>query len=388
MKIKKFLQNENGYVAVIVALSMTMILGFTAFVVDYGQMANKRRLLQNAADAAALAAAIELPADTGLAINRGRNAALSYAGANGVSDTGTNVTVSHPSTSEVKVEVKQQVPLSFAQVITGKKEAVVKASATAKKTEGSSDFKYAMFSGSGTSIGTTIYWGDNSYVIGDMHSNSNMRVQNTIITGTATAVGINYDEVIITPHAPSVTPPDFAGFLAGKDIVTLTHAEVLSFAPNPWDIGYYSSGGKYVYSFHVDGILDSILSAPQYSGKFVRIDGSLTLNNGSGDLPYGNLIVSKDIVINGTYTGSGDPYPPGMTCLISETGNITFNNKIGKVAGLFYAPAGTVTLNGIETMMYGKIIADKIICNNGIKIDGTYDISPILGGELKIYLSS
>src|SRR4051812_46260729 len=48
---------ERGQVLVIAALMMTALVGFTALVVDVGDAYAQRRLVQNAADAAALAGA-------------------------------------------------------------------------------------------------------------------------------------------------------------------------------------------------------------------------------------------------------------------------------------------------------------------------------------------
>ncbi len=53
-------KNEEGQTVVITALCMTILLGFTAMAVDVGMMFRARRSLQSAADAAAVAAAIEM----------------------------------------------------------------------------------------------------------------------------------------------------------------------------------------------------------------------------------------------------------------------------------------------------------------------------------------
>lgn len=51
--------NESGQVLVVVALSMTVLLGFVAFATDMGLMLRQRRIAQTVADAAAMAAATE-----------------------------------------------------------------------------------------------------------------------------------------------------------------------------------------------------------------------------------------------------------------------------------------------------------------------------------------
>lgn len=52
--------NESGAVLVVVALTLIMLMGFAAFAVDVGNQYAHRRQAQNTADAAALAAAVEL----------------------------------------------------------------------------------------------------------------------------------------------------------------------------------------------------------------------------------------------------------------------------------------------------------------------------------------
>lgn len=54
------LRNQNGVTAVLVAIVLAMLLGFTALAVDVGYMYSTRNELQNVADAAALAGAGEL----------------------------------------------------------------------------------------------------------------------------------------------------------------------------------------------------------------------------------------------------------------------------------------------------------------------------------------
>jgi Flp pilus assembly protein TadG len=56
-------EQEEGQVLVLAALFMTVLLGFAAFVIDFGGMASTKRQLQNAADAAALAGVASLPDD-------------------------------------------------------------------------------------------------------------------------------------------------------------------------------------------------------------------------------------------------------------------------------------------------------------------------------------
>ena len=54
-------QARWGGIAVLAALSMTVVIGFVALAVDVGYMAQTKSQMQGAADGAALAAALEMP---------------------------------------------------------------------------------------------------------------------------------------------------------------------------------------------------------------------------------------------------------------------------------------------------------------------------------------
>ncbi len=69
----KLLNNQSGVTAVLVAIMLTMFLGFTALAVDTGHLFVARNELQNAADAGALAGARELYNSDGSAIQTSSN---------------------------------------------------------------------------------------------------------------------------------------------------------------------------------------------------------------------------------------------------------------------------------------------------------------------------
>lgn len=67
--LKSLIKKEEGQALILVALSLAIFIGVAAIVVDYGYLAWQRRQLQNAADAGALAAAMELPNGTQTTVN-------------------------------------------------------------------------------------------------------------------------------------------------------------------------------------------------------------------------------------------------------------------------------------------------------------------------------
>ena len=119
----KFLRVEKGQALMLVAISMVVLIGFTAFATDVGYLHLQKRNLQNAADAAALAAAWELPGDVS-------NKAKEYAEKNNVD--GEVVATKQNNDTEVKVVITEQFPRFLGRLF-GNTEYNVVSEATAKR---------------------------------------------------------------------------------------------------------------------------------------------------------------------------------------------------------------------------------------------------------------
>lgn len=111
----KIVKNEDGQVLIMVAFLMVVLIGIAALVLDVGNLYLTKSKLQNAADAAALAGARDLPA-----ADAARSTATTYAQNNGVKGAGDIVTVT-PSYDDdpdkIKVVCKRTVQNSFAGVL-------------------------------------------------------------------------------------------------------------------------------------------------------------------------------------------------------------------------------------------------------------------------------
>jgi Flp pilus assembly protein TadG len=112
------LRDDDGAIAVIVALMMTVLLGFVAITVDLGAVYFERQQLQNGADAAALAVACHRGTTTADA-----SLATSMAGAN-AQDGRSAAVVTALSGGQVKVDTStltadgsSSMPLTFAPVL-------------------------------------------------------------------------------------------------------------------------------------------------------------------------------------------------------------------------------------------------------------------------------
>ncbi|MGA2015268.1 MAG: TadG family pilus assembly protein [Solirubrobacteraceae bacterium] len=117
---------DRGVVLVLTALLMVALLGMAALAIDTGSFRQAEYQAQSAADAGALAAAQDLPANSVSAVSDGS----SYASDD---DPGATVSVTTPAddnSNEAEVDVTQTVPTFFGQIF-GLDETKVSASAVA-----------------------------------------------------------------------------------------------------------------------------------------------------------------------------------------------------------------------------------------------------------------
>lgn len=137
MKCSKYWKSEDGSAGPQYVFIVIIILVIAAVVIDYARPAYNARLLQNAADSAAMAAAHELPVKTSdtAAIAEIKNVAIEYAGKNGFTDSSAiRVELSEISNNEyrkVTVTIDQTVSYTLARIL-GETETTVTRSASAQ----------------------------------------------------------------------------------------------------------------------------------------------------------------------------------------------------------------------------------------------------------------
>ncbi|MEG1547262.1 MAG: pilus assembly protein TadG-related protein [Clostridia bacterium] len=87
--LKKLKTEQTGETLIIVALALTALIGIAALVVDIGKAYVRTAELQSAADAAVMAAGLQLPVDANdaIALQQVRASAIEYLGKNGIDDT-------------------------------------------------------------------------------------------------------------------------------------------------------------------------------------------------------------------------------------------------------------------------------------------------------------
>lgn len=196
------LREDKGAVAVIIAILITVLLGFAALVVDVGAMYEERRLDQTVADAAALAGAQELPDNPLAAVDK----AIDYAGLNGraITASAVQITKTYVDNDTIKVDIKSTVNYAFAQAL-GFSSVDISANATA-------------IVGSPTSFGGAklLPWArmDEPFIFGQEYI---LFRSNDPSTGNFQAIQLPY----IDPNTGSVEPSpgmvDYADLVAGEN---------------------------------------------------------------------------------------------------------------------------------------------------------------------------
>lgn len=336
-------KEEKGTIIVLFAFLIVFMIGLVGLSADTGNVYHQRSMMQNAADAAALAGAYKLPSTTSAS-----TAATQYAGLNGITGSDT-LTITYPS-NEIKISITRQVKTFFAQII-GVNSFTVSVHAVAKSIHGGNAFDYALFHGD-TKTALDIN-GGTEVIQGDGHSNCNTIVHGSALTvtgtmesaGTFSGTGPKINIGTIEEHANVIDMPDFSSLIAG-------HA------------GHsYSSNATFNGSMDVSGN--------------IYANGSITFNGGkiSG---LGTAMATGDITV--TNDNSYNNATSDGVCLYSQNGNITINGgKSGNVIyGIIYAPNGSVTFNGTKFTLYGAIIA-KDIRMNGVKVSIYYDSHAVTG---------
>lgn len=105
------LKNQQGTIAVMAALIFPVMLGFSALVIDIGNLYLNKAQLSAAADAAVLAAAQELPKNP----TQAQAVAVNYARTNGQASDNVAITIS-PDNKTISANISRNVSLFFAPI--------------------------------------------------------------------------------------------------------------------------------------------------------------------------------------------------------------------------------------------------------------------------------
>jgi Flp pilus assembly protein TadG len=373
--IKKWFLREHGQSIILVTIALAMLCGVVALVVDVGRVSVTQGQLQNAADAAGLAAARELPSASAAS-----TAAKKYAVYNGVLAANTTVTTPYKSNANrVEVVCKQTVDYTFAKVI-GLNSTQVSARAVAEKSGGGGGaFGYAVFSG-GNNLQLGMY-SSSLNITGSVHSNYSLLITGSsqTITGNAEAVTslscyvssitigglaqgasidiqgstINVPNRLVSPSSV-ISMPDFSAEVKTEATAAGTSTK--------GDKTFYGTNFNVDNSFYVDGKVQ--VAASTFSGQ-------------------GTICATKDINMSGSMLKANSGT---AVCLYSTGGSINLSTSSLNIYGTLYAPNGSVNIYASNINVYGRVVAKSVLItgSNVNIISGSNDLGFLSGGTFAL----
>ena len=370
MGFREIKTDERGSVPVLVALSLTVLFGFTALAVDFGMMAACKQSMQNAADASALAAAADRSLNSGAAI---RNTASSYAAANGFDPEADDTELAvRTAGNTVEVTIRREMEMGFSAVLTGVQTRTVSAAATAEAVSIFGSCPYALFAGqrieeSGVGISIT---GNNIHINGNIHSNSDIDMKHAVLSPGSVATAVRS----VSPASNGWRGNSIALDMPSFALFERAMKNMPGYVMLDGDITIKKGGFQEL----VQGALDEYVARGgdtqtlYNEGLCIHVAGSLTFkgNNSSvyrADFPI-TLVVDDSIDLSGAPLNSSGDSP---LCIMSKNGDITVNGGGATLTGILFAPKGNVTLNGNDAVFVGQIVAQNIRKSGG-KITVTY----------------
>jgi Flp pilus assembly protein TadG len=411
-------KDESGQTLVITAVSLVIVMGFTAFAVDVGLLFRARRQMQIAADAAAMAGATQLfygPASTY------QDVARAAAKRNGVdsSASGNTVNIASPPTDGpnagrvgfVEAQVGELAPTFFAGMVTGGHSMTVSARAVAGTPSASNACIWVMkasasdvlqLQGNSTinAPGCSIYVNSNNSSAVKVTGNSN-NFTGPQFNVVGSYAGHNTSPTGINDGAPPQTPPinnlsdpsscsnDGTATISGSytpaagvtavcftSAVTLNNGAALA--------GALGNGIVYVFQQGVTVATGATVSIGSYSGTPPGVGGQFDPAKTYGavmDLSGGTLNQNSNSIIDsyaptsGTYNAVAIMQPATNTTTPLQ---VQFGSNNEVLDGIIYAPGTQVYLqdNGGGVTATGVITSTMFLKSSSITIPNYSNANP------------
>ena len=319
--LKKFWKHEQGSVMVLTALAMVAMIGMTSLVVDVGSMVNQRSIIQNAADAAALAAVVE-PYD------RQAEVAKAYVLRNTTGVAEEDIIVTQLVNGDVQVDIKKDTKAFFSQILTGSNTNTVGAHAVARFVESFNASEVALWAKQHVTLNNS------ATVVGTVYSDGGDGSV-TMKTGASASAVITSGQLM----------PDYSYLLDSNQnpkLVVLSKSK-LEKKGNGYKIT--DTKAEELLSLYPS---DSVFCFSDLDSNLV-IDTSLILN----------------IVTDGNIEFNGSGAQVDAMILYSTNGDITFNGSGSETKVLLYAPNGDVKMQSAGHSVSGSIVAQNITLGNG-----------------------
>jgi hypothetical protein len=361
------IEEERGQAIVFSAITLTVLLGMAAVVLDVGQAYLGQRSLQASADAAALAGAQALPSPT-----NATTLARQYSGEAGRKNAHKNLpAVASTITTEcrtgmpcspvnaVVVVQRAKVPTNFARVF-GIDSLDVKARAVAMVRDG--DTPWAVFAYDSACGGLVLKSNLNNLTVeGAMRSNGALEVNG---------------ENIFAEYTSSGGPSTCAAVVNGKniDLGGGSSQPVMDSRLLPWPRYFTTSEFTCTYTrdkftFNTTG---QTIPTGTYCGNVFEANGN--------DIKGTITVLANEIKINGN-NHSYKPHQKDVLFFATGTKEMVVNGESAEWEGVLFHPNGRIKINGENgSSLRGLIEGLEVEVNgNGFHVHGT---GPATGGRL------
>jgi adhesin HecA-like repeat protein len=415
MKTMPPFKNEEGQTFVIAAFCMVVMFGFLALALDVGLMFNARHRVQTAADAAAIAGAIELGYHGSTNVT---SVARAAAGLNGITDTTHQVVVNNPTThgyhtgaGYVEVVITQPNPTVFMSGLFGRNIMNVSARAVGgvppsatcmyildnnpsdvdvlytKKTITSKDCGVQVNSPNPDAVclhGSGTIDSDYLHIVGGLDTSRGCKSSKNAPMQSGVAP-------VADPFNNLEGPIPATACTAGNTTASTTISSVSQLPTPTANPDGILSDQVYCFSgtnVSLDGGSTNLVLGP---GVYVFENGvnigNVTVNGGTLDNAGGVYAQKNDDLAvtaptSGIYNGIALMQPSintdGGTCSVSTTPcsmQVQFGSGTSTLNGIIYAPTSLVTLhdNGGKNWTAAGIIAWQLSSTDDITITGNYN---------------
>ena len=381
VKGMKFFRDQRGQATILTGLCIASLCGFAALSVDVGMLFRAKRVLQNAADAGAIAGAMEVP------YNDYDTAAKAATAQNGITNgvNGATVIVTKASTgSKVTVSITQSAPTYFMKALSINS---MNVSAKASASLGPGAGCIFTLNHSGTDVGLSgngfLTMPDCGVVIDSSASKALSLTGNSSISAKYIGIVGSYSDSSNSPN--SLTPIPVTGIAPASDPLAFENppsydpSSCLSDPhPNPSNSQTVTIGPTDGGTICYNGLSVSGSGTVQMNPGTYVINGgfsssgsssitSITTSNGSGVTVYlappsgsvsltGSGPLTLSAPTSGTYNG----------ILFYQDPNDTQNMKVAGsggsvIKGIFYAPAASLSLSGATgSVFYANMVVNTL----------------------------
>ena len=355
------LAEEQGQSAVLLALVMVALIGFTGLALDAGHYYNEQHRLQNVADAAALAGASALPYNLAGAAARAQDLIL----ANGLDPAAFTITTNYQNRpDQIQVKASRPTETYFMRVL-GVTEVPVVAGAAARSGP-PRPFDYALFSGSEAE---PMHLNGNNIVNGGTHGNADIGLTGNNHMGDVEAAGST--TLTGNNHAGQVTNHVAAIPLPALSTQGISQGATRVYSGDQTFNGNLGLTGTVVVHGNV-----TLTGNLTFTG-ILLVDGDVTITGNTTHVFSGQaaIVATGNITVLGnTHIVYDQPRSSGGTsalALASSGGNITIGGN-AEVEGIVYAPStapgtGAITLQG-NAEIEGAVIGNTVSASGNVEI--------------------